>query len=72
MKFDTKTEQAKKDEAKEEEGKYQKFVKLNAFKFNFFIYGQEFDSRYAHIVEIYDFPVSFKNENIINSFKDAT
>ncbi|RNA16433.1 coiled-coil domain-containing R3HCC1L [Brachionus plicatilis] len=25
---------------------------------------------YGHILEIYDFPVSFKNENIISAFKD--
>ncbi|CAF0722765.1 unnamed protein product [Brachionus calyciflorus] len=27
-------------------------------------------SVYAHILEIYDFPISFKNENIMNSLKD--
>lgn len=28
------------------------------------------DEQYGHVIEIYDFPVSFKNENIYNAFKE--
>lgn len=28
------------------------------------------DEEYGHVIEIYDFPISFKNENIYNAFKE--
>ena len=38
---------------------------------NFFINLEEFDEKYSHIIEIYEFPASFKNENIISSIKEV-
>lgn len=29
-------------------------------------------AEYAHIIEIYDFPVVFKNENIMSAFSSET
>jgi hypothetical protein len=35
------------------------------------IYAEEFGQEFSHILEIYDFPTSFKNENILNALKVA-
>jgi hypothetical protein len=44
--------------------------KLYSIKYFYIFYKEEFDEKYSHIIEIYDFPTSFKNENIISSFKE--
>ena len=31
-----------------------------------------FDDRFSHIIELYDFPANFKNENLMNAIKDKT
>lgn len=36
---------------------------------NFKIEDEFLKPEYSHIIEIYDFPVSFKNENIMNAFQ---
>lgn len=40
-------------------------------KIYFSIQDEYLNSEYAHIIEIYDFPVTFKNENIMNAFMDS-
>ena len=31
-----------------------------------------FDDRFSHIIELYEFPTNFKNENLMNAIKDKT